>query len=199
MQIQRKIPSDRSSTPLAATPSSSFASRKARRPSYRQLAAELENLKLEYMKTVNKLEDACKKIEMLEACNMQATQAIQKLEEEKGELEDVNGSLQTAAKKLRENEFSYINVSSRPRLLKYLCGLDIEQFNIIYECVKPYLHLMEYPDCKGTGECSLDSATELLSVLTCCRHALHQGVIAYILRLNETTGERIFIAWTVFL
>ena len=45
--IQRKTPSDSGSTPLAATPSSSFTSEKARRPSYRQLAAELENLKLE--------------------------------------------------------------------------------------------------------------------------------------------------------
>ena len=197
--IQRRTPSDRGSTPLAATPSSSFASGKARRPSYRQLAAELENLKLEHMKTVKELEDACKKIEMLEACNKQTTQAIRKLEEEKEELEDINGSLQTAVKKLRENEFSYTNVSSRPPLLKYLCGLDIEQFNIIYECVKPYLHLIEYPDCKGTGERSLDSATELLAVLTCCRHALHQGVMAYILRRSETTMQRIFIAWTVFL
>ena len=59
--IQRK---DRGSTPLAATPSCSFASGKARRPSYRQLAAELENLKLEHMKTVKELEDACKKIGM---------------------------------------------------------------------------------------------------------------------------------------
>ena len=64
------------------------------------------------MKTVKELEDACKKIEMLEACNKQATQAIQKLEEETGELQDINGSLQTAVKMLRENEFSFINVSS---------------------------------------------------------------------------------------
>ena len=125
------------------------------------------------MKTVKELEDACKKIGMLKACNKQATQTIQKLEEEKGELEDINGSLQTAVKKLRDNEFSYINVSSRPLLLKYLCGSDIDQFYIIYECVKLYLHLIEYPDCKGTGERSLDSATKLLAVLTCCRHALH--------------------------
>ena len=74
---------------------------------------------------------------MLEACNKQATQAIQKLQEEKGELEDINGSLQTALKKLRENEFSYINVSIRPLLVQHLCGLDIEQFNTIYERVKP--------------------------------------------------------------
>ena len=65
--------------------------------------------------------------------------------------------------------------------------------------MKPYLHLIEYPDCKGTGESSLDSATELLTVLTCCRHALHQGVMAYIIRRSETTMQRIFIAWTVFL
>ena len=196
--IQRKTPSDRGSTPLAATPSCSFASGKERQPSYRQPAAELENLKLEHMRTVKELEDACKKIGMLEACNKQAMQTIQKLEEEKGELEDINGSLQTAVKTLRDNEFSYINVSSRPPLLKYL-SLDIEQFNIIYECVKPYLHLIEYPDCKGTSKRSLDSATELLAVLTSCRHALHQGVMAYIIRRNETTMQRIFIAWTVFL
>ena len=67
--IQRKTPYDRGSTPLAAAPSCSFASGKARRPSYRKLAAELENLKLEHMKTVKELEDACKKIEMLEAYN----------------------------------------------------------------------------------------------------------------------------------
>ena len=83
------------------------------------------------MKTVKELEDTCKKIGMLEACNKQAAQTIQQLEEEKGKLEDINGSLQTAVKKLRDNEFSYINVSSQPPLLKYLCGLDIEQFNII--------------------------------------------------------------------
>ena len=126
-------------------------------------------------------------------------QTIQKLKEEKGELEDINGSLQTAVKKVRDNEFSYINVSSRPPLLKYLCGLDIKQFNTIYECVKPYLHLIEYPDCKGTGGRSLDSATKLLAMLTCRRHALHQGVMAYIIRWSETTMQRIFIAWTVFL
>ena len=151
------------------------------------------------MKTSKELEDAYKKIERLEACNKQATQAIQKLEEGKGESEDINGHLLTAVKKLRENEFSHINVSSRSSLLKYLCGLDIEQLNIIYECVKPYLHLIEYPDCKGTGERSRDSATELLAVLTCYRHALHQGVMAYTLRRSETTMQRIVIAWTVFL
>ena len=67
--IQRKTPSDRGSTPLAATPSCSFAPGKARRLSYRQLAAELKNLKLEHMKTVKELEDTCKKIGMLEASN----------------------------------------------------------------------------------------------------------------------------------
>ena len=79
--VQRKTPSDHDSTPLAATPSSSFASGKARQSSYRQLAAELENLKLEHM-------------------NKQATKASQKLEEEKEELEDINGSLQNCSKKI---------------------------------------------------------------------------------------------------
>ena len=78
---------------MAATPSSSFESGKARRPSYTQLAAELENLKLEHIKTVKEIEDAYKEIEILEVYEKRATQAIQKLEKGKGELEDINGSL----------------------------------------------------------------------------------------------------------
>ena len=133
----KETPSDCGSTPLAATPSSSFASGKARRPSYRQLAAELENLKLEHMKPIKELERCLQEDRNVGSLQQASYADNPETQGGKGELEDINGSLQTAVKKLRENEFSSINVSSRPPLLKYLCGLDIEQFNIIYECVKP--------------------------------------------------------------
>ena len=54
-----------------------------------------------------------------------------------------------------------------------------------------------YPDCKGNGERILDKATELLAVLTICR--LHQGVMAYMLKVGESTVQRTFVAWIVFL
>ena len=56
-----------------------------------------------------------------------------------------------------------------------------------------------YPDCKGNGERTLDKATELLAVLTICRHSLHQGVMAYLLKVGESTVQRTFVAWIVFL
>ena len=56
-----------------------------------------------------------------------------------------------------------------------------------------------YPDCKGNGERTLDKAIELLAVLTICRHSLHQGVMAYMLKVGESTVQRTFVAWVVFL
>ena len=51
--------------------------------------------------------------------------------------------------------------------------------------MRPYCHVIIYPDCKCNGERTLDKATELLAVLTICRHSLHQGVMAYMLKVGE--------------
>ena len=73
--------------------------------------------------------------------------------------------------------FSYKNLLTQPKTFSYLCGLSPEKFNLVYDSVVPYTDSIVYPDCKGTGERTFDKGTELLAVLTICRHALHLGVI----------------------
>ena len=67
-----------------------------------------------------------------------------------------------------------------------MCGLTIDQFNIILKCALPYIHLIPYPDCVGSiKKRTMGTATELLTVLTIRRHGLHQGVMGkiYILKV----------------
>ena len=61
------------------------------------------------------------------------------------------------------------------------------------------MHTIKYPDSKGTGERCIDKATELLSVLTICRHSLRLGIMAYILNIGKSTVYRIFVGWILFL
>ena len=46
---------------------------------------------------------------------------------------------------------------------------------------------------------SLDKPTELFVVITICRHSLHQGVMAFMLKVGESTMQLIFVGWIVFL
>ena len=63
-----------------------------------------------------------------------------------------------------------------------------------------YVHLIPHPDCVGgVSHRELDSATELMAVLTVCRHGLHQGVMGFMLGLSKATIHRIFIGWVIFL
>ena len=56
----------------------------------------------------------------------------------------------------------------------------------------PYSDVIIYPDCKGTGMRSLDKPTELFTVITICRHSLHQGVMAFMLKVGESKMQRTF-------
>ena len=46
-----------------------------------------------------------------------------------------NEELKTVVKRLQEEQFSYSNLIKKPNTFKYLCGLSIEQFNILWNCV----------------------------------------------------------------
>ena len=98
-----------------------------------------------------------------------------------------------------ESSFKYTELLKRPKVFKYLTGLSIEQFGILFAVVQPFCHLVPYPDCKGTGQRTLDKETELLSFLTTCRHALHYGVMAFMLNVSDSTVNRIFLGWALFL
>ena len=49
----------------------------------------------------------------------------------------------------------------------------------------PYSDDIIYPDCNGTGMRSLDKPTDLFAVITICRHSLHQGVMAIMLKVGD--------------
>ena len=98
-------------------------------------------------------------------------------------------------------KLSYHNIitDNKPSSFKYLCGLSIEKFNVLFDVTSPYLHAIKYQDGKSTGNRALDKKTELISVLTICHHALHLGVMAHMLSVSESTVNRLFVAWIVFL
>ena len=100
-----------------------------------------------------------------------------------------NEKLKTVVKRLQEEQFSYCNLIKKPNTFKYLCGLSIEQFNILWNCVQPYSDVIIYLDCKGTGMRSLDKPTGLFAVITVCRHSPHQGVMAFMLKVGESTMQ----------
>ena len=78
--------------------------------------------------------------------------------------------------------------------------MTADQFDIILRCSLPYIHLIPYPDCDGgVSKRKLDSPTELMAVLTVCRHGLHQKVMGFMLGLSKATIQRIFISWVIFL
>ena len=80
-----------------------------------------------------------------------------------------------------------------------ICGITIKQFNLIIDCIKPYLSFIPYKDCKGPSEKSFDYETQFIITLTICRHGIDLRFMAFILEKSETTVQRIFNSWVIFL
>ena len=60
--------------------------------------------------------------------------------------------------------------------------------------------MIPYPDCVGgVSHRKLNSATELMAVLTACRYGLHQGVMEFMLGLSKATIQSISVGWVIFL
>ena len=57
-----------------------------------------------------------------------------------------------------KNDFNHSNLVTSPSLFPYLCGLNIDQFNILLHCIVPCLHSVPCSDCVGgTNYRKLDS------------------------------------------
>ena len=124
---------------------------------------------------------------------------LTKMEKELVELRKQNYKLKLTNIKLTEElnkchakEYNFFSLAKRPKDFRYLCGLTVEQFTTVFDCVAPYTHLIPYPDCSVDVQNrtrSIDKKTELLAVLTLCRHGLHQGIMSYILDTSKTTMQ----------
>ena len=67
----------------------------------------------------------------------------------------------------------------KPTLFKYLCGLTVDQFNLLWKCIEPYVSLIVYDESASDNKVNahlMDQKSELLTVLTCCQHGLDLGI-----------------------
>ena len=81
---------------------------------------------------------------------------------------------------------------------KYLCGLEKEDFVTVFRCFEPFLHVFQ--GCKASQDLrrKLSKENELFACLIICRHALHLGIMGWILDISESTMSRVFEAWITF-
>ena len=93
----------------------------------------------------------------------------------------------------KTQSFSFQSISKDLKTFKYLCGLDLEQFNILMDIVRPYLPLLTHNVKKFSHE------TQYLVILTICRHGLDYRFMAFIIKTSEATVGRIANSWFVFL
>ena len=136
------------------------------------------------------------------------TQEIDKLKNElksqqtmTTDLEIKNLHLLGAIENLRSKQFKYHNIKKKSGTFKYISGLSVQQFDLVMECIKPYVHLIPYPGCviNTTAEKSVDIETQFLAVLTICRHGLDLSFMGFILEKSVATVHRIFNSWVIFL
>ena len=113
-------------------------------------------------------------------------------------LEITNLKLTGELEYLHSKNFTYKQLKVRYVTFEYLCGLSVEKFELVMKCVEPYLHLIPYPDCKVSPK-SFSFETQFLVTLTVCRHGINLRFMAFILRTSETTVQRIFNGWAIFL
>ena len=84
--------------------------------------------------------------------NLSLKVKLRNIEQTQQNAKKQNEEPKTVVKRLQDEQFSYSNlIQKKPNTFKYLCGLSIEQFNILWNCVQPYTDVIIYPDCKGTG------------------------------------------------
>ena len=97
------------------------------------------------------LEEANLKIKRLENENKTLQIKIKFLQKSKNKLlKEVESNKKTFSLSTKLS-YHYIITDNKPSSFKYICGLSIVKFNVLLDITSPYLHAIEYQDCKGTG------------------------------------------------
>ena len=63
--------------------------------------------------------------------------------------------------------------------ISVLCCFPVEKFNVLLECLLPYMHAILYPKCISSGIQATVKPNELLSVMTVRRNDFYNGVMTY--------------------
>lgn len=114
----------------------------------------------------------------------------------KGDIENLK--LQEIITNLKENLFTFSTLVKNRKKFSYLCGLQPDQFQLLMDCVRPYLSLLPHSACHCLTERTFNYEAQYLAVLTICRHALNYRFMAFMLKSSETTMQRIGNAWIIF-
>ena len=100
-------------------------------------------------------------VKKLRTENLSLKMKLRNIEQTQQNAKKQNEELKTVVKRLQEEQFSYSTLIKKPNTFKYLCGLSIEQFNILWNGVQPDSDVIIYPDCKGTGMRSQSAVREV--------------------------------------
>ena len=102
---------------------------------------------------------------------------------------------------LEKTTFSFEKISEDPEKLSYLSGLSLEQFNLLMDCVRPYIQgcLRYETEQRPATEKTFSYETQYLIVMMICRHGLDFKFVGYMANVSNVTIGRIFNGWVVFL
>lgn len=188
LETARNIMNQNINTPSSSkarrtlTKSNTYISSKKRNPSKLQCRKKLEKANAEILRLNKELTESQEKIARLnkELATMKFQNKL---------LVNNNRKIRCDNMSITSKQFTFSNIKNTSNF-QYLCGLRL----------MPYFHLIPYPDCCHTPSLnrSLDKATELLAVLTICRHGVHQGLMAFFMDISKSTMQRIFIGWVIF-
>ena len=133
----------------------------------------------------------------LEEMNENLTREKDALKSEVADLRTEQDRLETMLnqmKEMRNKSFDWATITESK--LKYLCGLEKDNFVTIFRCFQPFLNVMRYEGCTSSTDFrrKWSKENELFACLIICRHALHLGVMAWILNISESTMSRKFEA-----
>lgn len=121
-----------------------------------------------------------------------------KIQEQKSKIQELEFKIlkqEGIMNHLQRSSFTYENLVDKPKTFKLLCGLNVEEFNMLMNCVRPYLSLfdgMRHPNIFGWE-------TQYLATMTICRHSLHFDFMSFVIGTSPTTMSRIANNWIIFL
>ena len=143
-------------------------------------------------------------------CFGQALERIKELElivtnlEEKLQIKvkEVEFKYEIIEKLSSRQSFTSKFLKSRPVLLKYMCGLTVEQFDVLWACIETYTSQISYKESASSNRINrhlLRQSDELLTVLTCCKNGLDLGVSEWMAGISEASMQHLFTAQMIFL
>ena len=122
----------------------------------RQLSTCLRASEEDKQKLVKQLTNAQDMVKKPRTENLSLKIKMRNIEQIQQKTTKRNEELKMTIKMLQQEQLIYSNLIKKPNTFKYLCGLSVEQFNILWICVRPYCHVIIYPDCEGNGDRTLD-------------------------------------------